>query len=54
MSGNSLAFQAILLGALLWAKHHFRRRTVLPSLVFSLSSIVVIPAYGVFGTYLLG
>jgi hypothetical protein len=38
----------------LWAKHHFRRRTDLPSLVFSFSSIVAILANGVFGSYLLG
>jgi voltage-gated potassium channel len=52
--GLSLALQGILLGGLLWAKSYFTRRTILASVVFSLSGILAILAYGVFGSYLLG
>ncbi len=52
--GYSLIFQAILFAALLLAKSHFVKRTALASLVFSMSSIVSIMAYGIFGSYLLG
>lgn len=52
--GGSLALQGVLLGGLLWAKPYFTRRTVLAPLVFSLSSIFAVLAYGVFGSYLLG
>jgi voltage-gated potassium channel len=52
--GWTLALQTFLLAALFWTKHHFTRRTVLASVVFSLSSAVAILAYGVFGSYLLG
>jgi voltage-gated potassium channel len=52
--GASLALQAILLGGLLWAKPYFVRRTLLAPLVFSLSSILAVLAYGAFGSFLLG
>lgn len=52
--GFSLALQGILLGALLWAKPCFTRRTILASIVFSLSGIVAVLAYGVLGSFLLG
>jgi voltage-gated potassium channel len=51
--GFSLGLQGILLGGLLSAKPDFKRRTILASLVFSLSGILAVLAYGVFGTYLL-
>jgi len=51
--GLSLALQAILLAALFLTKHHFARRTILASIVFSLSGIFAVLAYGVLGTYLL-
>jgi voltage-gated potassium channel len=43
-----------LLGGLLWAKPYFTRRTILAGLVFSLSSLLAVLAYGVFGSYVLG
>lgn len=52
--GLSLVLQAILLVALVLLKSHFTRRTVFASLMFSLSSIFAILAYGTFGSYLLG
>jgi voltage-gated potassium channel len=51
--GLSLALQGILLGGLVWAKPYFKRRTILASVVFSLSGVLAVLAYGVFGTYLL-
>ncbi|HTV75537.1 MAG TPA: NAD-binding protein, partial [Candidatus Baltobacteraceae bacterium] len=41
------------LAALFLTKHHFARRTILASIVFSLSGIFAVLAYGVLGTYLL-
>jgi len=52
--GLRLAVQALLLGGLLWAKPYFTRRTILAGLVFSLSSLLAVLAYGVFGSYVLG
>ncbi len=52
--GLSLVLQVVLFGGLVLAKNHFTRRTVLASLLFSLSSIFAILAYGTFGSYLLG
>ncbi len=52
--GLSLALQALLLAALVWAKPYFTRRTILASILFSVSGILAILAYGVFGSYLLG
>ncbi len=52
--GLNLALQVTLLGALLLTRNRFTRRTVLSSLLFSLSSIFAILAYGIFGSYLLG
>jgi hypothetical protein len=52
--GFSLVLQAVLLGGILWAKPYFTRRTILASVVFSLSGILAILAYGMFGSYLLG
>ncbi len=51
--GLSLALQAILLGALLWTRRYFTRRTILASFLFSLGGIVAILAYGTIGSYLL-
>ncbi|HEX3717536.1 MAG TPA: NAD-binding protein [Verrucomicrobiae bacterium] len=52
--GLTLAFQVLLLAALFWKKDHFIHRTILASIVFSLSGAFAILAYGVFGSYLLG
>ncbi len=52
--GLSLGLQGGLLVVMLLVKRYFTRRTVLASLVFSLSSIVAILAYGAFGSYILG
>jgi voltage-gated potassium channel len=52
--GLTISLQIILLGALLWARHRFTRRTILANFVFSVSSILSILAYGLFGSYLLG
>src|ERR1700744_1987372 len=49
----SLGLQIGLLGALLWAKRYFSRRTILASLLFSVSGILAVLAYGTIGTYLL-
>jgi len=51
--GLSLVLQAMLLGALLWTKCHFTHRTILASLLFSVSGIFAVLAYGTIGTYLL-
>lgn len=51
--GPSLALQAVLLAALLWAKRCFTHRTILASLLFSVSGILAVLAYGAIGTYLL-
>lgn len=52
--GISLALEAVMLCALLLTKHRFARRTILASIVFSLSSILAVLAYAVFGSFLLG
>jgi voltage-gated potassium channel len=52
--GLTLAFQVLLLAVLFWTKDHFSHRTILASIVFSLSGAFAILAYGVFGSYLLG
>jgi voltage-gated potassium channel len=52
--GFSLALQGVLLAALLWTKPYFTRRTILASIVFSLSGIFAVLAYGVFGSFLMG
>lgn len=52
--GVSLALQSVLLGTLLWTKAHFTHRTILASLLFSVSGILAVLAYGVFGSFLLG
>ena len=52
--GLSLVLQTVLLGGLVWAKPYFTRRTMLAGIVFSLSGILAVLAYGVFGSYLLG
>lgn len=51
--GLSFAFQAVLLGGLIWAKRYFNRRTVLAGILFSVGGIIAVLAYGVLGTYLL-
>ena len=52
--GASFVLEAVMLCLLLVAKHSFARRTFLASFVFSLSSIMAVLAYAVFGSYLLG
>jgi voltage-gated potassium channel len=52
--GLSLFLCAFMLLALLIFRRHFTRQTVLANFFFYLISILVILAYGVFGTYLLG
>lgn len=51
--GFSLALQAVVLGVLWWTRHYFTRRTALSSLLFSLSSIFAVLAYGAVGSFLL-
>jgi voltage-gated potassium channel len=51
--GVSLFLQAALLAAMFWAKRYFTRRTILASLLFSVSGILAVLAYGTIGTYLL-
>jgi voltage-gated potassium channel len=52
--GVSLVLQSVLLGTLLWTKTYFARRTILASLLFSVSGLLAVLAYGVFGSFLLG
>jgi voltage-gated potassium channel len=52
--GGSLALQVVLLGGLVWAKPYFTHRTAAASLMFSLSGIIAVLAYGILGSYLLG
>ena len=52
--GASFVLEAIILCLLVLAKHRFDRRTILASFVFSISSIMAVLAYAVFGSYLLG
>ncbi|HTW93926.1 MAG TPA: NAD-binding protein [Tepidisphaeraceae bacterium] len=50
----AILLQAVLLGLLLVAARWFTRRTVIGSLLLSLSSIVAVIAYGTCGSYLMG
>ncbi len=52
--GVNFAIQVLLLGALFLFRRRFTRRTVFASFVLSLSSILAVLLYGVFGSYLLG
>ncbi len=52
--GTNFVLQLLILGVLLFVKRHFRRRTALASVVFSLANIFAILAYGALGSYLLG
>jgi voltage-gated potassium channel len=52
--GFGLALQVIILGALILTRRHFTRRTAMASLVFSMTNIIAILAYGIIGSYLLG
>ncbi|MFI5358041.1 MAG: NAD-binding protein, partial [Opitutales bacterium] len=52
--GPSLVVQGTLLTVLLWSKRHFTQQTVLASVVFSLTGIFAILAYGAIGSLLLG
>ncbi|MBU6410850.1 MAG: NAD-binding protein, partial [Verrucomicrobia bacterium] len=52
--GPSLWLQIALLGVLWGTRRHFTRRTVLASLMFSLSSIVAVLIYGIVGSLVLG
>ncbi|MGH7940593.1 MAG: ion channel, partial [Limisphaerales bacterium] len=49
----SLVLPAILLIFMFWAKRYFTRRTILASLLFSISGILAVLAYGTIGAYLL-
>lgn len=51
--GVSLILQAVLLGFMFWTKRHFKRRTIMASLLLSVSGILAVLAYGTIGTYLL-
>ena len=52
--GVNLILEGLLLGSFLWAKPHFRRRTAIASVLYSLSGVLAVLAYGLFGSYLLG
>jgi voltage-gated potassium channel len=52
--GVNFAIQVLLLGALFFFRRRFTRRTVFASFVLSLSSILAVLLYGIFGSYLLG
>jgi voltage-gated potassium channel len=52
--GVNFAIEVLLLGALFFFRHRFTRRTAFASFVLSLSSILAVMLYGVFGSYLLG
>jgi len=52
--GINFAVEVLLLGALFFVRRHFTRRTAFASVVLSLSSILAVLLYGVFGSYLLG
>ncbi|MDE1920075.1 MAG: NAD-binding protein [Candidatus Omnitrophica bacterium] len=52
--GISLALEVFMLCALLLAKHRFAHRTLMAHFVFSLSGILSVLAYAVFGSYLMG
>ena len=52
--GLSLVLQIMLLFALILGRRHFTRRTATASLIFSLTNIFAILAYGIIGSYLLG
>jgi voltage-gated potassium channel len=52
--GVNFAMQVLLLGALFFFRHRFTRRTAFATFVLSLSSILAVMLYGVFGSYLLG
>lgn len=51
--GPSLLLQAVLLVVMFWTKRYFTRRTILASLLFSVSGIMAVLAYGAIGSYLL-
>jgi voltage-gated potassium channel len=52
--GASLIFSSLMLLALLILRRDFTRRTITANYVFSFMGILVILAYGTFGTYMLG
>jgi voltage-gated potassium channel len=52
--GIGLTLEVIMLGALIVTRGNFTRRTVAASVVFSLTNIFAIMAYGIIGSYLLG
>jgi voltage-gated potassium channel len=52
--GSGLVLQVIMLGALVATRRHFTRRTAMASVVFSLTNILAILAYGIIGSFLLG
>jgi voltage-gated potassium channel len=52
--GLGSALQVLMLGALIFTRRHFTRRTAMASLIFSLTNILAILAYAVIGSYILG
>lgn len=52
--GLSLVLEGLLLVSFLVAKPHFRRRTAVANALYSLSGVLAVLAYGIFGSYLLG
>ena len=52
--GMGLVLQVIILTCLILTRRHFTRKTAMASLVFSLTNILAILAYGIIGSFLLG
>jgi voltage-gated potassium channel len=52
--GAGVALRVIMLGALILTRRQFTRRTAMASVVFSLTNILAILAYGVIGSLILG
>ena len=52
--GLSLALEVLLLVSFVVAKPHFRRRTAIANVLYSLSGVLAVLAYGIFGSFLLG
>jgi voltage-gated potassium channel len=52
--GWGLALEVAILTVLILTRRHFMRRTAMASIVFSLTNIFAILAYGILGSYLLG
>lgn len=52
--GFSLGLETALLIGIVWAKPYFKHRTTLASVLLSLSGVLAVLAYGLFGSYVLG